>query len=114
MTAAKFEENDIGTSNSNANVHYVPNADVISLVTLVHMMVNKGICTSEELFVLEGRVQELSQKEKKNNFIQIQNHYDRGRFPGLKRVMSKHRWSRRIGTLLFGWKWKKVKKNQLQ
>jgi hypothetical protein len=27
----------------------------------------------------------------------------------LKRKMSKKRWSRRLGTFLFGWEWKKVK-----
>jgi len=94
------------------DINYVPNADVISLETMVHMMVNKGICTAEELFMLEGRIQGLSQQNVGNNLVPIQNHhYHRGKFPGLNKAMSKYRWSRRLGTILFGWKWKKVKKN---
>jgi len=113
MNADKWQErngNGIGTEDAAPNL--VPNADVISLETMVHMLVNKGICTAEELFMLEGRVQELNQKQPKNNFVPIQNQFDRGTFPGLKRAMSKHHWSRRLGSLLFGWKWKKIKKNQ--
>jgi len=90
----------------------IPNADIISMETMVHMMVNKGICTAEELFMLESRVQELNNKGQKNSFVAVHNYQNRGRFPGLKKAMSKHRWSRRLGALLFGWKWKKVKKNQ--
>lgn len=89
----------------------VPNADMISTETIVHMMVNKGICTVDELFMLEGRIQEAGQHQKNQQYVNIQNQYERGRFSALKRAMSKHRWSRRLGTWLFGWKWKKVKKN---
>lgn len=99
-------------SNGNGNARYVPNADVISLETIVHMIVNKGICTAEELFLLEGHVQDLNQKDTTNHFVNIQNHYERGRFSALKRLMSKYRWSRHLGTIFFGWKWKKIKKKQ--
>ncbi len=106
------EKSGNGARKDNLNFQYVPNADVISLETMVHMMVNKGICTVEELFMLEGRVQELKQKNDNNKYVSIHNHNDRGRFPAFKRAMSQHRWGRRLGTLLFGWKWKKVKKDQ--
>lgn len=112
MKMVEFADDEVGIRDGKSNIDYVPNADVISLETVVYMMVNKKICTAEELFTLEGRVQELNQQDNKNNFVNIQNHYDRGRLPGLKRFMSKHHWSRRLGTLLFGWKWKKIKKNQ--
>ncbi len=96
------------------DIQYVPNADVISLETMVNMMVKKGICTAEELFMLEGRVQELGQKNNNNKYVSIHNHnhFDRGRFPAFKRAMSQHWLGRRLGTLLFGWKWKKIKKDQ--
>jgi len=97
--------------NSHQEIEMVPNADVISVETLVHLMVKKGICTAEELFILEGQLQELNKKTQKHNFVSVPQQYHRGKYPGLKRAMSKHRWSRRLGTLLFGWKWKKVKKN---
>ena len=115
MKAVEFTDDGIvfEDGNRNTKINFVPNADVISLETLVNMMVRKGICSVEELFMLEGHVQELNQKETENNFIKIENKYDRGRFPGLKRTMSKYSWSRRLGTLLFGWKWKKMKKNSI-
>jgi hypothetical protein len=88
----------------------VPNADIISTETIVNMLVRKGICTAEELFILEGQIQEQNKNVNDNKVISIKNEYDRGRLPWLKRWMSKRRWTRRLGTALFGWKWKKVKK----
>ena len=92
-------------------IDYVPNADVISLETLVNILVKKGICTADELFILERRVQQSNQKNHHSSFVPIQNQYDRGKFPGLKKTLSKYKWSRRLGSLIFGWKWRKVKKN---
>lgn len=91
----------------------IPHADVISLETIVHVLVNKGICSADELFALESNIQHASHSTATNQIVNIHNQYDRGRFPELKRAMSKHRWSRRLGSFLFGWKWKKVKKNAL-
>ncbi len=80
-TTEYAEQYEVGIGDE---VDYVPNADVISLETMVHMMVKKGICTADELFMLEGRVQEFNQKTKGNNFVSVKNHYyHRGRFPGL-------------------------------
>jgi len=110
-SAQVVKQSGIGAGDDHSNVRLVPNADVISLETMVHMLVNKKICTAEELFVLQGRVQELTQNNDTNNFVPIHNNFDRGKFPALKRALSQHRWSRRLGTLLFGWKWKKIKKN---
>lgn len=92
-------------------IDYVPNADVISLETIVHIMVKKGICTIDELFMLERRVQQSNKSNNQSNLVPIQNQYHRGRFPILKKTMSKYKWSRRLGTMIFGWKWKKIKKN---
>ncbi|OQX83074.1 hypothetical protein B6D60_11130 [candidate division KSB1 bacterium 4484_87] len=89
----------------------VPNADIISIETVVNMLVRKGICTAEELFILEGQLQEQNKDTKENKVISIKSDYERGRFPALKRWMSKRRWTRHLGTALFGWKWKKVKKS---
>jgi hypothetical protein len=106
----KIEEETSRLESNSSKIHYVPNADVISLETIVHMMVNKGICTADELFMLEGNVQEKNSNDNKSQFVKIQNNFDRGRFSGFKKTMSKHSWSRKLGTMLFGWKWKKVKK----
>lgn len=111
MKTVSISEDEVGIETNSNKIHYVPNADVISVETIVHILVNKGICTADELFMLEGNVQELNTKESKNHVVRIQNNFDRGDFSGLKKAMSKHSWSRKLGTLLFGWKWKKVKKN---
>ena len=89
----------------------VPDADVISLETIVNILVKKKICTAEELFILEGRIQEQNRNNKKNNFVKVKNNYNQTSYSGLKRIMIKRRWTRRLGTFLFGWKWKKVKKS---
>ena len=89
----------------------VPDADVISLETIVNILVKKKICTKEELFILEGRIQEQRRNNKKNNFVSVKNDINHSSHSGLKRMMSKHRWTRRLGTALFGWKWRKVKKS---
>ncbi len=89
----------------------VPNADTISVETIVTMLVKKNICSAEELFMLEGRIQEQNRLNKKNNFVSIQNNIEHTHHSALKRIMSKRRWTRRLTTALFGWKWKKVKKS---
>lgn len=93
------------------NIKWVPNADEISMGTVVNMLIEKGICSADELLALEGKIREQQVYNKSTSIVEIKKNYNRGRFPGLKRIMSKHRWSRRLGTWLFGWKWKKVKKH---
>ncbi|MBN2007820.1 hypothetical protein JW960_00585 [candidate division KSB1 bacterium] len=91
--------------------NWVPNANEISKETIINMLVTKGICTPEELFQMEGRLRdERSYSADGGLVVNVKNVKDRGRFYGLKRSMSKRRWTRRLGTMLFGWKWKKIKK----
>ena len=89
----------------------VSDADVISLETIVNILVEKKICSAEELFMLEGRIQEQNRNNQKNNFVSVKNDINQSSHSGLKRIMSKRRWTRRLGTALFGWKWRKVKKS---
>jgi len=98
---------DNGTNNS----YRMSDADMISLESVITILLKKRICTREELLALEEEFRLDRIEQPKTNYVNIQNVFDRGRFSRLKRSMSKHRWSRRLGTLLFGWKWKKVKKN---
>ncbi len=93
--------------------------DEISTESIVNILIQKGICTAEEILGIEGTIRnhksfkQVKSGKRKNtaNFINIQNPYDRGKYPGLKRYLSKYRWTRRLGTKLFGWKWRKVKKS---
>lgn len=87
----------------------IPNADEISVETLINLLVKKGIITSDELFMFEGKLREEKHQLKHANYVKIKNYHDRGRFPRLNKFMSRYRWSRRLGTFLFGWKWKKFK-----
>ena len=89
----------------------VANADVISLETVINMMVKKNICSVEELFRMEGKIREQNKNLNKANFVSIDSSREHSSHTGLKRIMSKRRWTRRLGTALFGWKWKKVKKS---
>ena len=96
-----------------------PIAEVVSLEAVVNLLIRKGVCTPEELLQEEQTVvQEFErhasfkpvtnsrrdeiEKEKSNAHSKIKGSW-------LKRKMSKKRWTRRIGTFLFGWEWKKVK-----
>ena len=100
------------TKTTNAEKNWVPNANEISIATVVNLLVAKGICTADEIFITEGKIRDEKVYNNSNNsYINVNNPYDRGRFPGLKKSMSKRRWSRKIGSLLFGWKWKRVKVN---
>lgn len=89
----------------------VANADVISLEAVINMLVKKNICSVEELFRLEGKIREQNKNLNKANFISTQSNHEQSGHSGLKRIMGKRRWTRRIGKTLFGWKWKKVKKS---
>ncbi|MFQ5822996.1 MAG: hypothetical protein ACE5JB_02975 [bacterium] len=94
----------------------LPIADIISLETVVNILVRKGICTPEELFEEEKRRQQYNQNVKDISVVQTGKKHTqrddrshRNQQSWLKRKMSKRRWTRRLGTALFGWKWKKVK-----
>ena len=105
------EQNNEGFKPVDKKPESVPDADVISLETIVNILVKKNICTTEELFMLEGKIQEQNKNSIKNNFVSVKNGDEHSSYSGLKRVMSKRRWTRRLGTALFGWKWRKVKKS---
>ena len=97
---------------TSSKTNFVPNNYNISTNTLVNILVKKGICTIDELKLLEEQIRVENFSNNGASFVNIDNPYsNRGRFPSLKKKMSKNRWSRKMGTLLFGWKWKKVKKN---
>lgn len=92
-----------------------PNADLISLETVVNLLVRKGICTPDELFEEEKKRKTHQEKVRHVTIVRTaqneklrDDHTHKHRQSWLKRKMSKRRWSRRLGTVLFGWRWKKV------
>lgn len=97
-----------------------PAADLVSLETIVNILIRKGICTPEELFEEEQNRRSYLEETQNISSVQITNakYYSGNGAPKksksnwLKRKMSKYRWSRKLGTTLFGWKWRKVRINR--
>ncbi len=88
------------------------------LETVVRLLIRKGVFTADELAqeVADQRRREIEQhakfvwalaEQKAREHHSTHRGYRRPR-SWLKRVMAKRRWTRRLGTFLFGWKWKKV------
>jgi len=104
------DDDDRGDSKAN------PIADIVSLETVVNVLVRKGVCTSEELFEEERKLRNYGNKFKEVRVVRtsqdsavLQREELRRKQNWLKRKMSKRRWSRQLGTRLFGWQWKKVR-----
>ena len=88
----------------------------ISVESLVAVLVRKGLCTEAELLEEENLRRVESDRFQDSEYVRIDNddvdaeHWDRPQHP-LRKVFAKYRWSRRLGTAIFGWKWKKLKKD---
>ncbi|MFQ5637547.1 MAG: hypothetical protein ACE5IR_06080 [bacterium] len=96
-----------------------PIADIVSLESVVNLLIQKGLCTPEELFEEERKRKTYQQTVKGVSLVKTRQMLNpagerkvlRKKQNWLKRKMSKSRWSRKLGTSLFGWQWKKVKLN---
>ncbi|MFQ5675744.1 MAG: hypothetical protein ACE5G1_07600 [bacterium] len=91
-------------------------ADVVSLETVVGIMLDKRICTAEELYEAEknrrlhlDKASGISLVRTDDSGSSRDGESPRRKQNWLKRKMSKRRFTRRLGTALFGWEWKKVK-----
>jgi hypothetical protein len=89
----------------------------ISFETLLRVLVRKGLVHPSELVQEEQarrerlRLQEESYRRStaaRLPDVGVQDVPYRKPRSWLKRQMAKRRWTRRLGTWLFGWKWKKV------
>jgi hypothetical protein len=98
-----------------------PIAESVSLESVVNLLIRKGFCTPEELYdEEEKRQRELPGTTQATPVRIADRHSDEEasataatrKGSWLKRKMSKRRWTRRLGTRLFGWEWKKVKVKQ--
>ena len=90
--------------------------DKISVESLVAVLVRKGLCSEAEVLAEENLRRAESGRLEDSQYVRIDNddvdaeHWDRPQHP-LRKVFAKYRWSRRFGTAIFGWKWKKLKKD---
>lgn len=89
--------------------------DQLSLEAVVNILVHRGICTEAELLTEEKRLRAVRQTMAGLAFIPVQTkhagHAHQKEHSALRHWASRHRWSRRLGSALFGWKWRKIKNN---
>ncbi|MCK5739336.1 hypothetical protein KAH55_09145 [bacterium] len=92
----------------------VPGANEISTETLVTILVNKGICTKDELVAVEQKIRTEEQLHKKMAYEHLKQSgtakTGSSRNQWLRRQFSKSKLGRKLGTALFGWRWKRVKR----
>lgn len=95
--------------------NFVSQGDSISVETIVNILVQKGICSVEEIFRLEGQIRDRQQTSHQAEYFRIKqqsevvSHETKHRW--LRRFFIKYHWTRRLGTMLFGWRWKKVRQS---
>lgn len=95
----------------------------ISLPAILHVLIAKGYVTHEEIVNSERELQ--NHKEPQNwpgmkNTISATSELDQNyvrtyssrenkpvNFRQLRKILGKHKWGRKIGSALFGWKWQR-------
>ena len=103
-------KSETSTKTNTKTQYWVPYANEISPETIVNLLVKKGICTANEIYSLEGKIRDDDAYPQNNAYVNIKNADDMDKFSTLKKIMSKHSITRKIGVSLFGWKWKRIKK----
>lgn len=102
QTATQFENND-----------HLLTLDQLSLEAVINVLVQRGICTEAELFTEEKRLRSVRRTMAGLAFVPVQtkhaDHAHHKDHSALRHWASQYRWSRRVGTALFGWKWRRVK-----
>jgi hypothetical protein len=93
-----------------------PIAEIVSMESVVNLLISKGFCTPEELWEQEKRSRIQFEETLKTPVVSTrldtpahENSFHVTSHSWLKRKMSKHKFTRRLGTRIFGWQWRKVK-----
>lgn len=92
----------------------------VSVEALINVLIKRGLCTANELLAEENRLHAWRATTPSLDFTPVQIQRESHARPShkpqagnrLRRLASKRQWSRRLGTLLFGWKWHRRKKEQ--
>ena len=101
----------------------ITDIEQISLEAVINVLIKRGICTETELFAEENRLRTSGLWTSEENmastpFAPVRTYSERdGRHHEydtnpLRRWAAKRPWSRRLGSLLFGWKWHRKKRDQ--
>lgn len=87
--------------------------DQISLEAVVNVLVKQGLCTEEQLLTEESRLRAVRRTMTTLHFrpVRMSRPGKQKRHP-IRRWASQRRWSRQLGTFLFGWKWQKFRKKE--
>jgi hypothetical protein len=91
--------------------------DGVSMKALINVLIKRGLCTESELLAEENRLHARRETAPRLNFTPVQirhqsHEYRHHHHHGIRRWAAKYLWSRRLGTLLFGWKWHRRKREQ--
>jgi hypothetical protein len=91
--------------------------DRVSMEALINVLIKRGLCTENELLAEENRLHALRETVTRISFSPVQIPGDGYEFKRhdtnrLRRWAAKRHWSRKLGTLFFGWKWHRRKKEQ--
>ncbi len=83
----------------------------ISLSTIIYLLVEKGIFTPNEIIDKERKLRLAAKSEYKAyaTHSHHSNHSNHHHSSPIKNFACKYRWSRRLTSKIFGWKWKKSK-----
>lgn len=87
--------------------------DEVSLTAVIQVLLQRGLCTEAELLAAENRLRSLRETTGRATFtpVQIPHEHHHHHDPKLlRRWAAKYWWSRKLGTMLFGWKWHRKKR----
>lgn len=94
--------------------------DRVSLEAVINVLIQRGLCTEAELLAEENRLRNLGvpapeEKLESVRFTPVQTYSHRHQYEprdsnSLRRWAGKRAWTRKLGSLLFGWKWHRKKR----
>jgi hypothetical protein len=101
----------------------VNSLEQVSLAAVIQVLIQRGICTEAELLAEQNRLETLDfgprTVEAATHFTPVQTHSERERHRHrhedgnrFRRWAAQYAWSRKLGGLLFGWKWHRKKSEQ--
>jgi hypothetical protein len=91
----------------------------LSLEAVINVLIQRGICTEAELLAEENRLRSLgvpaAEPLESVRFTPVQTYSHRYQYEprdsnSLRRWAAKRAWTRKLGSLLFGWKWHRKKR----
>jgi len=99
------------------------NLEQVSLAAVIHVLIQRGVCTEDELLTAQNRLETLDcgprAVEAATYFTPVQTHSERERHRHrhadgnrLRSWAAKYSWSRKLGESIFGWKWHRKKSAQ--